>query len=91
MEKLSQGIFAAKWNGDFDTYKLGETYSISQIIFANGVLFFTKANKKSLIALHKVLEEFTSFYGLGINQHKNASYVSPRDFDNRPRDEGKRL
>lgn len=46
------------------------------IIFVEDLLVFTKANRKSLLAVKKILKRFEAFFGLTTNPAKSEIYFS---------------
>lgn len=55
-----------------DTYQVNGSTSISYLMYANDVLLFTKTNRKSLMEINRILEEFNVFIGLLVNTGKNS-------------------
>lgn len=59
-----------------NTYKVDYTSFISHLIYVDDVLIFSEVNTKSLNAIKKVLEKFSSYSGLGINSARSIMSLS---------------
>lgn len=55
-----------------DTQQVNGTTSISHLMYADDVLLFAKANKKSLASIKSILAEDTQYTGLEINTSKSS-------------------
>lgn len=58
------------------TFIISGTKSITHLIFTDDLLVFTKASRKSLLTVKKILEKFEAFSGLSTNPNISAIYYS---------------
>lgn len=76
LEVLSLEFHIAEWKGEFDTFIIKGMKSITHLIFADDLLVFTKANRKSLYMVKRIPDKFAAFSGLVTNHDKSAIYYS---------------
>lgn len=58
---VSQEFHNAKARGELDTFTISGAKSVTHLIFADDLLIFTRANRKSLPKVKKILDKFTAF------------------------------
>lgn len=76
MEILSQVICLAERLGRIGTHKIGVVDSITHLLLADDVLFFSREGMKSLPASKEVLSDFSSFTSLQLNLSKSSLIFS---------------
>lgn len=76
MDNLSRPIEKEIKDKKLDTYVVNGSVSISHLIYVDDVLIFSKANPKSLGTIKRILESFTKFSGLEVNQEKSSTTYS---------------
>lgn len=68
-------------NRRIELYTSGRVMVESHLAFADDIVFFFRASRKSIVHLREVLDEFSSFSGLRINHEKSFAIFSKRVTD----------
>lgn len=71
-ESLSQNFLLTEARKGIDMFISGGTTLVSHLMFADDVLCFSRANKKSMVTIMAVLDEFSLFSGLKFNEMESS-------------------